>query len=215
MECSIILLILNFICVCLALAGNVASLTGYSWWKTGTKEIGLWRECHLDGNKHLKCVMKSPEQLFSTAESNLDSFIVLVLLIVSCGLIFFSLVAILFMFCCLKSKGCWYCGVVKVAMSMFLGGGAGLASLVYAEVKFEAMFTAHTRGWSNIVGWVGSGLGLVAFIFSCTMCFVKQKRGIPGGHVVVDPPYAPSRGATGAVTNKGYPLVNRGYQHGY
>lgn len=213
MECSIILLILNFICVCLALAGNVASLTGYSWWKTPTKELGLWRECQYDTNSDLKCTIR--ENLFSIDKDNLDRFIVLVLLIISCGLILFSLIAILCMFCCLKSKGCWYCGVVKVAIMMFLGGGAGLAALVYAEVLFETLFATSTRGWSNIVGWVGSGLGLVAFIFSCTMCFVKQKRGIPGGHVVVDPPYAPSRGGTGGVTNKGYPLVNRGYQHGY
>jgi len=213
MECSIVLLILNFICVCLALAGNIASLTGYAWWKTSThQDLGLWRECHMDVNNHMKCTIL--ENLFSTEEIHLDRFIVLVLLIVSCGMIFLSLIIILCMFCCLKSKGCWYCGVVKVAMLMFLGGGAGLAALVFAEVRFEDNFRKHTRGWSNIVGWVGSGIGLVAFIFSCTMCFVKQKRGIPGGHVVVNPPYAPSRQSTGGVT-KGYPLVNRGYQHGY
>jgi len=213
MECSIVLLILDFICVCLALAGNIASLTGYSWWKTSShQDIGLWRECHLDINNDMKC---SIQDTFNTDESNLDHFIVMVLLTASCGLVFLSLVIILCMFCCLRSKGCWYCGRVNVSILMFLGGGAGLAALVYAEVRFEKLFQLHTRGWSNIVGWVGSGIGLVAFIFSCTMCFVKQKHGIPGGHVVVNPPYAPSRQGTGGAAHKGYPLVNRGYQHGY
>ena len=69
---------------------------------------------------------------------------------------------------------------------MLLGGGAGLAAMVYAEVKFETTFGANDRGWSNIVGWVGSGLGLVAFIFSCTMCCVKQKRGMDTPGVISD-----------------------------
>jgi len=209
MECSIVILILNFICVCLALAGNVASLTGYSWWKSSTEELGLWRRCSTDVNGNMKCEIL--DNLFSIDDTNLDRFIVLVLLIASCGLIFFSLICTLSMFCCLSNKGCWYCGVVSSAILLFLGGGGGLAAMVYAEVKFETSFKVADRGWSNIVGWVGSGLGLVAFIFSTSMCFIKRKRGVPGGHVVVDPV---SRNGT-SITNKSYPLVNRGYQHGY
>jgi len=207
MECSIVLLILNFICVCLALAGNLASLTGTSWWKSTNAENGLWRKCMDDSDGNLNCDIKS--DIFSTDEKHLDLFIVLILLIISCGLIFFSLIVTLGMFCCMK--GCWYCGVISSAILLFLGGGGGLAALVYAEVKFEMDFKSQDRGWSNIVGWVGSGLGLVAFIFSTSMCFVKRKRGVPGGNVDVNPA---SRNGT-SITNKSYPLVNRGYQHGY
>lgn len=79
--------------------------------------------------------------------------------------------------------------------------------MVYAEIKWKTRLE-NSRGWSNIVGWVGAAIALVAFFLSCAMCCVKPNRHRGGNvNVVVNPPYAPS--------TKDYPMVNRGYQHGY
>ena len=208
MGCAIALLVLNFICVCLAVAGNVAALTGYSWWKSGNgRETGLWRYCEKKNNLN-SCTLRSDLFQFDRT-STLDIAIVLLLMIASCGFLFFALISTLSMFCCMRSKGCWCCGAATTAIKLFLGAGAGIAAMVYAEIKFETEFKITTRGWSNIVGWVGSGLGLIAFVLSAAMCCVKPS-GYRGGNVnvVVNPPYA-------APQSKEYPMVNRGYQHGY
>jgi len=208
MGCAVALLVLNFICVCLSLAGMVASLTGYSWYRSGNREDGLFRFC-ISNNNDFNCDFKT--KIFSTEDAALDTFIILILHVVACGFIFFSLISTLTMFCCMNSKGCWCCGATTVALKIFIGAGAAIAAMVYAEVKWADKFKIHERGWSNIVGWVGAGIGLVAFFLSCAMCCVKprKRRGPEVNFNVVNnhPPYA--------ATAKDYPMVNRGYQHGY
>ena len=42
-----VFLVINFICLCVAMAGIIAGGVGHSWWKSETAiekaEVGLWR----------------------------------------------------------------------------------------------------------------------------------------------------------------------------
>lgn len=46
---SSLLLVIDFICICVGLAGIIAGGVGHSWWKSeilgGKIEEGLWRRC--------------------------------------------------------------------------------------------------------------------------------------------------------------------------
>ena len=48
-----ILLVMNFTCICIGIAGIVAGGIGHSWWKTENSltknEQGLWRSCITSG----------------------------------------------------------------------------------------------------------------------------------------------------------------------
>lgn len=72
MGCAIALLVLNFIAVCLALAGLVASLTGYAWYEresaNGVKyEYGLFRYCTTSSNDDFNCEFR--KEIFNTSDS--------------------------------------------------------------------------------------------------------------------------------------------------
>ena len=44
-----VVLVLNFICICIGIAGIVAGAIGHSWWRSENSvektELGLWRTC--------------------------------------------------------------------------------------------------------------------------------------------------------------------------
>ena len=73
-----IVLVLNFTCICIGIAGIVAGGIGHSWWKTenslAKQELGLWRKCKTDGvNKDSTVCGTSRDNVlkFTEAESKL------------------------------------------------------------------------------------------------------------------------------------------------
>ena len=46
----VVLLVIVFLALCVSAAGILAGAAGYSWFKFGKREQGLWRACLLDGD---------------------------------------------------------------------------------------------------------------------------------------------------------------------
>lgn len=176
MAQHVALLVVNVICLGLAIAGQVSSLTGYSWWKTTDgREEGLWRTCIKVPQGDWDCDLL--DDIFDF-DKNLKRTVVILLLIISSGLLFLSLILALTMCYCFSKKCLWTCGSVLLMLMSFGGGGSGFASLIYAEVTFEDKFSSTSRGWSNIVGWVGSSIGIVTCLLSLLMCCLKPKQSL-------------------------------------
>ena len=54
--------------------------------------------------------------------------------------------------------------------------GAGLASVIYAEVVFKALWAHFDHGWSIMVAWVGAAIFLLGFAMSLILVCLDPRR---------------------------------------
>ncbi|XP_066917512.1 uncharacterized protein [Clytia hemisphaerica] len=166
-----VVLVLNFICISVGIAGIVAGAIGHSWWRSENSvektEIGLWRSCvTLLSSDDTSCGTSREDVLKFDPEfkDNKNSDILLVLLI---GAGFFGVCALITsaaMFCCQNKRTGWLCGSILVICNTLLAAGATLACLIYAELEIK--WDSSTRGWSVIATWIGLGMFVMSFTLS-------------------------------------------------
>ncbi|XP_065654125.1 uncharacterized protein LOC100207476 isoform X1 [Hydra vulgaris] len=171
----LIVAVMSFVAI--ALACLIVGAVGNSWWKyiTINSNIGLWSITSGKNVFYRTNILKFYANLEDPRAVEKD--IILTMIIIGGGFALLSIWSVLFLLCCVQNRSYWLCGSAVLLLTTFMAGGCSLAAIIFAEINFKSDWKRSEHGYSAILTWIGSGLCVIAFIFSMfTFCVTPSNE---------------------------------------